>query len=665
MELIYEKIKALRTEILGHENLYYNLGCPEISDMEFDRLMSRLAQLEKDNPDYASPYSPTQRVGGTPLKEFETIKHNSPMLSVGNTYSEEELNDFNNRVVKALDGKQPSYIIEPKIDGIAISLQYEKGYLVRALTRGDGEYGDDVTLNVKTIKLVPLKLETDSPPDFLEVRGEIFMPKSVFNRINDQREVDGVDLFANTRNAASGTMKLLDPREVDKRSLSMFVHTITDSGEWDSNTDAYIDLIGWGFKVVNFNLRHTMEEIIKDIESWDKKRHEVDYDIDGVVLKLDNLRERKILGFRSKSPRWIIAYKYKAEEVITTLKDIELGVGRIGTITPRAVLEPVTVSGSTVSYATLHNFDEIRKKDFRIGDKVVVVKAGEIIPQVVRSLVEERDGTEQKWTPSMNCPCCGSTIEKIEGEVAFRCINLSCKAQLKKRIEHFVSRAAMDIEGIGKAVIDGLVDNDLVKNLSDIYELSAQDLALLDRTGEKTINNLLIAIKASKSKSPVKLLYGLGIHHVGAHVAEILMDGRKNLFELADLTKESLEEIDGIGPTVAESIVEFFNSEDNLAELNVLWNYGCTFGQEIVDKPDTSDLPLSNKIFVLTGKLNDFTRNDAKDKIESLGGKFSGSISKKVDYLLCGEKAGSKLDKAKKLNITVIDEKTFQSMVGV
>ncbi len=663
---ILKEIEALRSEIRWHEHLYYVLAQPQIGDTEFDESMKRLEALEALHPEYASPDSPTRRVGGEPLEGFETVEHKIPMMSIGNTYSEGELREFHDRVLRGLEEAAPTYIVEPKVDGVAIALHYRDGRLERALTRGDGRRGDDVTVNVRTLRSVPLRLETKSPPTFLDVRGEIYMPRSGFARLNQDREDQGLNVFANPRNATAGTLKLLDSGEVAKRPLAIFLHSIgeVDGAVWDRHSAAYEALARWGLRVIEGHiLCNGMQDILERVALWDSKRHELDYDIDGVVLKVDDFRKREILGATSKAPRWVIAYKYKAEEAVTTLEDIQLGVGRTGAITPRAILAPVRVAGTVVRHASLHNFDEVRRKDLRIGEKVVVAKAGEIIPQVVRALVEERTEASTKWEPEMHCPSCGSEIVKLGDEVAHRCVNISCPDQLKKRIAHFVQRNAMDIEGIGEALIDAFVEGKMVERLSDLYRLEAEPLAAMERMGEKSAANLLGALETSKTRPPSRLLYGLGIRHVGAHVADVLLAGRSDLFQLAELSRESLEDIHEIGPTVAESVADFFGQRANLDELQRLREAGCAFTQDISTEENLSQSPFVGKVIVLTGSLQGFTRAEAKSKIQALGGRVTGSVSKKTDFVLAGKDPGSKQAKAEKLGVEIIDETRFREIL--
>ncbi len=662
-----KRIQELRELIRHHEYLYYVEAAPEISDREFDALMKELEELEAAHPDLITPDSPTQRIGGQPLEGFETVEHTVPMMSISNTYSEDELREFHERTVRALDGVQPAYVVEPKVDGVAIALHYTGGRYTRAVTRGDGRFGDDVTQNVKTIRSVPLVLRGKGFPDRLEVRGEIYMPRKAFAAINAEREEQGLPVFANPRNATAGTLKLLDCKLVAQRPLDIFIHTPVriDDRVGGLHSKALQRLEQWGFKVVEgWSVCRSLEEILEKAKEWDEKRHHLEYETDGLVIKVDDPRQRDILGATSKSPRWVIAYKFKAEEAATKLLNIELGVGRTGVITPRAILEPVFLAGTTVRHASLHNFDEIARKDIRIGDTVIVEKAGEIIPQVVRVVTEKRTGKEKVFAPELKCPSCGSEIVRQKGEVAYRCLNLNCPEQLRKRLEHFAQRSAMDIEGLGEALIETLVDRQLVRSLSDLYRLQYSDLVQLERMGDKSSRKLLEALERSKSRPPQRLLFALGIRHVGSHVAAVLMRGRKSIWDLKDLDVETLSSIPEIGPVVAESVVNFFSQQRNLEELRQLEELGLTF-EQTVDEHASSETPFTGKTVVLTGTLEHFTRTEAKELIEKMGGHVAGSVSKKTDFVVAGTDPGSKLSKAKELGVTVLDEAEFRALIGM
>ncbi|MBZ0255751.1 NAD-dependent DNA ligase LigA, partial [bacterium] len=508
--------------------------------------MKKLEALEAEHPEYAAPDSPTRQVGGEPLSEFETIAHRVPMLSISNTYSEEELRDFHARLLKTLEVDDMEYVVQPKVDGVAISLIYENGELVRALTRGDGKQGDDVTQNVRTIRSLRQTL-LGNPPTYLDIRGEIFLHTKGFERMNREREGAGEAAFANPRNATAGTLKMLDPKIVRKRPLDLFIHTLgeLEGAEFKTDADFMRECESWGLHLVpGWSIKHGIEELIKTVEEWDQKRHELDFEVDGLVIKANSFKHRQQAGFTSKSPRWVIAYKFTAEEAETKLLSIDLNVGRTGAITPRAILEPVLLAGTTIRHATLHNFDEIRRKDIRIGDQVIIQKGGEIIPKVVRVLTEKRDGSQEEYQPDFVCPSCGDEIKKSkEDDVVYRCINLNCPDQLKRRIEHFVQRNAMDIEGVGEMLIEALCDLDLVKRLSDLYQLQKEALAGMERMGEKSAQNVLDGLERSKQRPPDRLLFAIGVRHVGSHLAEVLMRGRSNLWELKDLSEDDLAAI--------------------------------------------------------------------------------------------------------------------------
>ncbi len=664
---IEERIQQLRDEIRRHNYLYYVLAQPEISDREFDLLMEELEKLEKEHPELITSDSPTQRVGGKPLEEFETAKHRVPMLSISNTYSEDELREYHNRVVRGLNGKKPEYVVQPKVDGVAISLIYEEGVFLRAVTRGDGQNGDDVTQNVRTINSLPLRLLGDSLPARLDVRGEIYMPREGFLQMNKEREEKGESTFANPRNATAGTLKLLDPSLVAKRPLDLFVHTIgeIEGMEYEEDYPLLQTLKEWGLRIVpGVSLEKSIGEVIHRAEEWDQKRHDLEFEVDGLVIKVNSYEQRKRLGFTSKSPRWAIAYKFSAEEAITKLKKIELSVGRVGTVTPRAILEPVLLSGTTIRHATLHNFDEVERKDIREGDTVAIQKGGEIIPQVVRVLKDKRDGSQVPFKPKMICPSCGEQIVREKDEVAYRCINLNCPQQLKKRIEHFVHRNAMDIEGIGEMLVNVLVDQQLVTRLSDLYYLKHEQLASIERMGDKSAQNVLDGVEKSKQRPLDRKLFAIGIRHVGSHLAEVLVEGRKSLWELAELSVEELNDIHEVGSIVAQSVYDFFHKKQNVDELKRLEKAGVDFTQEIEEKKEQKESPFTGKTVVLTGSLEDFTRNEAAGLIRKLGGKVTGSVSKNTDYVVIGEDPGSKKDKAEKLGIPMLNEEEFKKMLG-
>ncbi len=666
-ESIKKRIAQLRDEIRRHEYSYYVLAQPEIDDQQFDQMMHELESLEAQHPKLATPDSPTRRVGGQPLEGFETVPHRTPMLSISNTYSEGELRDFHNRVIKGLGSESVQYVLQPKVDGVAISLLYHNGVFERAVTRGDGQRGDDVSQNVRTIKSLPMKLRGDDSPEYLDVRGEIYMPNDSFLKMNQDREEAGEAPFANPRNATAGSLKLLDPKQVARRPLDLFIHTICEwqGAAFETDFEILEKLKDWGFRLVpGCSLEDSIDKVIEQTYQWDQKRHELNFEVDGLVIKVNHFAQRETLGSTTKSPRWVIAYKFAAEEAETTLLNIDLGVGRTGAVTPRAILEPVLLAGTTIRHATLHNFEEITRKDIRIGDRVVIQKGGEIIPKVVRVLIEERDGTQVEYKPEMICPSCGGEVIREGDEVAYRCINLSCPDQLKRRIEHFVQRNAMDIDGIGEMLIDALVELGHVKSLSDLYHLESEQLAKMERMGEKSARNVLDGLEKSKERSADRLLFAIGIRHVGNHLASVLMEGRESIWDLSKLSIEELNNIHEVGPTVAETVYDFFHAERNIEELKRLEETGLPFTQKIEPKSDAQDTPFSGKTFVLTGTLSKYTRTEAAELIQQGGGRVTNSVSKNTDYVLAGDKAGSKLAKAEKLGVTILTEEGFESLVG-
>lgn len=664
---VRKNIGQLRDEILHHEYLYYVMAQPEITDQEFDALLKQLHVLEGEYPQYKTPDSPTQRVGGQPLEGFETVEHRVRMLSISNTYSPQEVQDFHRRITKDLD-REPEYLIQPKVDGVAISLIYRNGLFERAVTRGDGERGDDVTQNVRTIRSLPLKLKGKNIPTYLDVRGEIYMPHRVFAKLNKDREEAGEALYANPRNTTAGTLKQLDPNAVAKRGLDLFAHTLgeVDGIQFESDYDFMQSLHQWGFKVVpEYSLAKTIDDVLNAAIEWEQKVKKLEFEADGIVIKVNRYAQREELGYTSKSPRWVIAYKFAAEEAVTKLLDIDFGVGRTGAITPRAILEPVLLAGTTIRHATLHNFEEIERKDIRIGDQVVIQKGGEIIPKVVRVLPEHRDGSQIVFQPKMECPSCGSRIVREGGEVAYRCINLNCPEQLKKRLEHFAMRNAMDIEGLGEQLVAVLVDKEMVKRLSDLYHLNVEDIAALERMGEKSAQNLMNGLEASKSRPAGRILFAIGIRHVGSHLASVLVKGSTSLWDLKELSVDELNAINEVGPTVAESVYNFFHEDSNLEELHRLEEAGVRFE---IDTPAktvaTADSPFAGKTVVLTGTLANYTRDEAKALIEKAGGRVTGSVSKSTDFVIAGENAGSKYDKAQSLGVTILTEVEMKGMLG-
>jgi DNA ligase (NAD+) len=657
------RVADLRREIEEHNRRYYQEAAPTISDREYDQLYRELSDLEKRFPKLAAPDSPTQSVGGQPLKAFAQITHRVPMLSLDNTYSEEEVTDFYRRMEKLLPNRKIPVVIEPKVDGVAVSLLYEKGELRYAATRGDGTVGDDITQNIRTIRAVPKKLKGDVP-DILEVRGEAYLDKRGFAKLNAERKEAGLPEFANPRNAAAGSLKQLDPAIAAQRPLGVvFYGTGSIEG---ANLDKHSELFALLKKLglpgsERWWLADSVEEILHAIHELDRIRHDFAYQTDGAVVKVDEFSQREILGFTAKSPRWAIAFKYEAERVETRLQDILIQVGRTGTLTPVAALEPVTVGGSRVARATLHNEEEIERKDIRIGDVVVIEKAGEVIPAVVSVRTDLRTGGEKKFRMPKQCPECGSAVVKDEGQVAVRCVNSQCPAQVRRRLEHFASRGAMDIEGLGEAVINQLVQQKLLGDVGDIYDLKAAALNELERMGEKSVSNLLGAIERSKSRPLWRLLFGLGILHVGVSAARALADHFPNLDAIGKSSVEELQRIPDVGEVVGQSIHDFFHEPHNLRLIEKLRRAGLRFEGE--EKTGGTGAPgFKGTTWVITGTLSQ-SRDEIAELILARGGKVSGSVSKKTSFVLAGEEAGSKLEKAKKLGVRLLDEAEFRKLL--
>ena len=660
-----KRVEELNNLLHQYGHAYYSLDKPLTSDAIYDQYMQELLSIEAENPDLIYPDSPSQRVGGEILKGFGKVVHEFPMLSLSNAFNEEDLREFDRRV-KAAAGHDVSYICELKIDGLAISLRYVDGKFVQGSTRGDGTVGEDITASLKTIRTIPLRLKESVA---IEVRGEAYMPKQSFVKLNAMRDEAGDEPFANPRNAAAGSLRQLDPKIAASRNLAIFVYGIGGDGSLfgqDSHSDSLDYLAALGFETNKERKRcATIEEVIDYVGEWGESRSALDYEIDGIVVKVDNFEDQEQLGFTAKSPKWATAYKFPAEEVVTMLLDIELSVGRTGVVTPTAILQPVLVAGSTVGRASLHNEDLIKEKDVRIGDTVIIRKAGDIIPEVVAAIVEKRTGDEVPFEMPTNCPVCDSELVRIEEEVAIRCVNPQCPAQMKEAIIHFVSRNAMNIEGIGERVVDLLYKADLVHDVSDLYTLTREQLIELERMGEKSVSNLLTAIEASKENSLEKMLFGLGIRHVGEKAAAILAEEFGTLADLMVADAERLVTIHEIGDKVADSITTYFSNEKVLEVLRKLEAYGLNTaykGRRRQDVP--TDGLFSGKTVVLTGKLSILTRGEAKEKIEAFGGKVSGSVSKKTDLVIAGEDAGSKLAKAEELEITVWNEAELIEALG-
>lgn len=651
------KAKDLQTLLNQYNYEYHVLDQPSVPDVEYDRLMRELLEIEEKFPELKSPDSPTQRVGGEVLDMFEKVQHQSQMLSLGNAFSEQDLLDFDRRIRQAV-GDDFSYVCELKIDGLAVSLRYEKGLFILGSTRGDGSIGENITANLRTIRSIPLRLNEEVS---MEVRGEAFMPKHSFETLNKRRAEKEEEAFANPRNAAAGSLRQLDPRIAASRNLDVFLYGMSDPGETGvvSHSEALDVLDKLGFKTNRERKTcATIQEVIKYVHHWTNERPNLSYDIDGIVIKVDSLTQQQQLGTTAKSPRWAIAYKFPAEEVITTLKEIELSVGRTGVVTPTAILEPVRVAGSTVQRASLHNEDLIREKDIRIGDQVVVKKAGDIIPEVVNVLADRRTGEEVEFHMPTNCPECESELVRLEGEVALRCINPKCPAQIREGLIHFVSRTAMNIDGLGEKVISQLFSESLIHDVADIYKLTYEQLIQLERMGEKSVHNLLQAIEASKENSLEKLLFGLGIRHVGSKAAKTLAQQFDTIDNLQKAMHEELTAINEIGEKMADSVVAYFEQEEVHELMEELKTAGVNMeykGPKPILAENAASI-FAGKTIVLTGKLEKLTRNEAKEKIEVLGGNISGSVSKKTDIVIAGEDAGSKLKKAQELGIEVWDE---------
>lgn len=654
-----KRIKKLRDEINYHNFKYYVENSPVISDYEFDQLLKELESLETRFPDLVTPDSPTQRVGGEPLEGFTTVEHKKTMLSLDNTYTYDELREFDERVKKNVEDAH--YVVEPKIDGTGVALLYEKGVLVRGATRGDGVRGDDITSNLKTIPSIPLRLR-DKTLKNVEVRGEVYFPLKGFRKYNRKQAEKGEAVFANPRNAAAGSLRQLDPKIVASRPLDIFIYTISFSEkDFLTHEKAIKVLQKAGFRVNPLVKKvENMEEVIRYCEELEKKRETLDYEIDGAVIKVNSLAKQKELGETTKHPRWAIAYKFAAKQATTKLKDIVIQVGRTGTLTPVAILDPVPVGGVTVSRATLHNFDELKRKDVKIGDSVLVERSGDVIPQVVKSVKEKRTGNEKARRIPKKCPICGSKIVHIEDEVAVRCPNRMCPARLKWRIKYYASRDAMDIDHLGESTIDKLIENDLIDNIADLYNLKKEDILTLEGFKEKSAQNLLDSIEKSKNQSLSRLIYGLGIRHVGKYAAQLLASQYNSIDILAKIDIEELKEIHGLGDKTAEAIGTFFATEENIELINKLKNIGIKT-HEVVR---TEDMPLKGKKFVFTGGLQSLSRPDASDAVKQKGGIVSSSVSKDTDYVIVGEKPGSKYEKAKKMGLTILNEEEFKKLVG-
>ncbi|MGC9065817.1 MAG: NAD-dependent DNA ligase LigA [Candidatus Ratteibacteria bacterium] len=657
-----DKIKKRMDELYKlinyYDEKYYIENNPVITDQEYDKLMHELILLEQQYPDLARQDSPTRRVGGKPIEQFETVRHEIPMLSIDNTYSDEEIKEFDKRIRKLL-GRPVDYFLELKIDGVAVSLIYENKTLVRGATRGDGFQGDDITQNIKTIRDIPLIVAND---ERFEVRGEVYMPKFDFERLNREKLKAGEEPFANPRNAAAGSLKLLDPKEVARRRLRFFSYAgFFQKTNPSTQQEALNILKNLGFPVnPHRKLAKTINEVIEFCHEWESKRNQLDYAIDGIVIKVNNIRDQEILGSTSKSPRWMVAYKFPAEQATTVIKDVIVQVGRTGILTPVAILEPVHLAGTMVSRASLHNFDEIKRLDVKIGDRVFVEKAGEIIPKVVKVIKEARTGEQQPINPPEECPVCHNPVVKDEDEVAYRCPNVSCPAQIKERILHFASRRAMNIQGLGEKIVNVLVDTGLVKDYADLYFLQPQQLKQIERMGEISSKKLVDNIQASKNVPLAGFIYGLGIRHIGERASEILAEHFSDIDEIAKATEEQLAQIPDIGQVAARSIKEFFNNPANMTLIQKLKEAGVSPKQTQVIKKSSK---ISGKKFVITGTLKNFSREEMKTELKKHGARVSDNISKETDYLIVGDNPGSKLEKARKLGIPTISEDEVLEMM--
>ncbi len=656
------RMRELVDQINYHDIKYYVEDSPEVSDYEYDMMVKELKSLEEEFPSLVLPDSPTRRVPGRPVEEFPQVEHRVAMLSLDNCYSPEELREFHARIAKWLPGEKVEYVVEPKIDGLGVALLYENGVLLRGATRGDGRVGEDVTSNIKTIRSIPLKLRAHSLLKTAEVRGEVYMPTKGLKALNKKREEAGEPLFANPRNAAAGSIRQLDPRITASRPLDAFFYTLSYSSDPLPRTHVgRLEIMSGAGLKTNPHTRSfgSIDAVLAHIASWEEKREELEYETDGMVVKVDSVDQQERLGHTAKSPRWAIAYKFPPKQMTTKLKDIVVQVGRTGALTPVAVLDPVDVGGVTVSRATLHNEDEVRRKDIRIGDTVLIERAGEVIPQVVKPIVEKRTGREAEFRMPQRCPVCGSRAVREEGEAVRRCINASCPAQVKERLRHFCSRDAMDIEGAGPALVDQLVDRGMVSSISDLYRLKAEQLLMLEGIAEKSARNILDAIEGSVSRELPRVLFALGIRHVGRTTAADLAEAFGSMDRLMGASAEELSRVEGIGPVVAASVRDFFDNAENKELIEELKAAGLR-----MQAAKSSGGPLDGKVFLFTGELESIARAEAQALVESVGGKVSTSVTKATDYVVVGRDPGSKLDKAKKMNKTLLDEEAFFRLVG-
>jgi DNA ligase (NAD+) len=664
-----KRIAELRDQIRHYDHLYHVEAKSEVSDFEYDKLYAELKTLEAQFPDLITPDSPTQRGSGQPLKEFKSVQHAVPMMSLDNTYNIEELREFDARVRKLLPNEKVEYVLEPKIDGVSITLRYNDGRLAVGATRGDGTTGDDITANLKTIRVIPLQLNVKNPPKQLEVRGEAYIPVEDFKRLNAAREKAAEPLFQNPRNTAAGSLKQLDPATVAKRPLKAIFYAVAEGGQFKKQSEVLEALKGFGFPTHHYWwICKDIEEVITHIGELQELEEKLPFEIDGAVIKVNNLDQWKRLGATAKAPRFAIAYKYSHEQAQTKLKEITVQVGRTGTLTPVAELEPVFLAGSTISRATLHNEEEIKRKDIRIGDTVIIEKAGEVIPAVI-SFVKEKRPKEAKPFDFFKhihgkCPACGGPIARDPEFVAWRCENIACPAQLKRTIGHFASRGAMDIEGMGEVLVNQLVDRDLVHDVADLYSLTGGQLADLERMGEKSATNVVIAIAQSKDRELWRLIHGLGILHVGEGGARKLADHFHDLDALANTDIENLQETEDVGPVMAQSVCDFFHNPRNQAVIEKLRKAGIKMKEKALPKAVATG-PFAGKTIVVTGTLAKFSRDEAKDALRNAGANVTDSVSKKTDFVIVGEDAGSKLDKALSLGVKTLSEQEFTKMLAL
>jgi DNA ligase (NAD+) len=664
---VKKQIESLRDELRHHDHCYYVTAEPEIQDREYDKLFDRLKDLEEKHPEYISPDSPTQRVSGEPLEGFQTVTHRKPMLSIDNTYSADEIRQFDQRVRKLLPDEDIEYVVEPKIDGVAMSIRYEIGQLALAATRGNGTQGDNVTLNSRTFRSLPLTLRSETAvPDVLEVRGEAFIPVKAFDQLNESRQIDGEELFANPRNTAAGSLKMLDSQIVAQRKLHFLAYALGEvipSDFADSHATCLEKLKSLSMPVnTHYEKVPNIDAVIEVCNRWESKKHDLPFQIDGMVIKVDSYDQQQRLGEKSRAPRWCIAYKFVADQAETVIQSIAVQVGKSGALTPVANLEPVHLAGTTVSRATLHNFEELERKDIREGDTVLVEKAGEIIPRVIEVVNGRRQKESKPFVIPDVCPDCGRPVVKEEGAVAIRCVNPDCPAQIVGQLRHFVGRNQMDIEGLGKELVEQLVTSGLTRSFSDLYRLTHDKLSGLERMGEKSTDNLINAIEESKKQPLERVLAALGIMHVGTKAARVLAAEFKSIHKLMETSAEELEQMDEIGPVIAQSVYDFFHEEKTREIIHELLNLGLEMSGPVAS--ETISTALAGKTIVVTGSIAGYGRKDMEDLIQTHGGKASGSVSKNTDLVVAGEKPGSKVEKAKKLGVDVINADEFLKMIG-